>query len=143
MKLTSTLAFVFTTTLVNQTVLANTVNFEINAVKNDSGKIYAQIFKGEANYKQNIAESSAVTNAKKGKVKVTFNNLPAGDYAIRFFHDEDNDGQLATNLIGMPKEGYGFSNDAKPNFGPVDFKHAKFVINGENSVVINKTTAIY
>lgn len=50
----------------------------------------------------------------------------AGRYAIRLFHDRDGDGELDTNLLGIPTEPYGFSNDAPVRFGPPDFADAAF-----------------
>ena len=54
--------------------------------------------------------------------------LPPGDYAIAAFHDEDRNGDLNTNLLGMPTEGYGFSNEARGTFGPPGFDAAAFTI---------------
>ena len=59
---------------------------------------------------------------------LVFAGLPPGDYAIAAFHDEDRDGDLNTNLLGMPTEGYGFSNDARGMFGPPGFDAAAFTI---------------
>ena len=42
-------------------------------------------------------------------------DLPPGVYAVNAFHDENNNGKFATNFIGLPLEGYGFSNDVRPN----------------------------
>lgn len=55
-------------------------------------------------------------------------DLPPGDYAIAAFHDADRDGGLDTNLLGMPTEGFGFSNDARGIFGPPGFDAAAFTI---------------
>ncbi|MYE01735.1 MAG: DUF2141 domain-containing protein, partial [Alphaproteobacteria bacterium] len=49
---------------------------------------------------------------------LVFAGLAPGEYAIAAFHDEDRDGDLDTNLLGMPTEGYGFSNEARGAFGP-------------------------
>lgn len=59
---------------------------------------------------------------------LVFAGLPPGDYAIAAFHDEDRDGDLSTNLLGMPTEGYGFSNDARGLFGPPGFDDAAFTV---------------
>ena len=56
----------------------------------------------------------------------TFTGIPEGDYAIAIFHDSNNNGILDKNFIGIPKEGYGFSNNAKGTFGPPHFDKAKF-----------------
>lgn len=54
-----------------------------------------------------------------GTVRVRFANLPNGSYAVTAFHDEDNDGNLKTNFIGIPKEGVAISGKVGgiPSFG--------------------------
>lgn len=59
---------------------------------------------------------------------LVFEGLPPGEYAVAAFHDEDLDGDLNTNLLGMPTEGYGFSNEARGTFGPPGFDAAAFTI---------------
>ena len=44
-----------------------------------------------------------------GTTRVRFSGLATGDYAITAFHDEDGDGRLKTNFIGIPREGVGVS----------------------------------
>jgi uncharacterized protein (DUF2141 family) len=57
----------------------------------------------------------------------TISDLPYGEYAIKVFHDEDEDGDMDTNFFGAPSEDYGFSNDARGSFGPASWEDAKFV----------------
>ena len=64
---------------------------------------------------------------------LVFAGLAPGDYAIAAFHDEDRDGDLNTNLLGMPTEGYGFSNEARGTFGPPGFDAAAFTIKAGDS----------
>ena len=61
-------------------------------------------------------------------VTVEFATLPAGDYAIRFYHDVDGDGELDTNLMGIPSEPFGFSNNARGNFGPASWADSVFTV---------------
>ena len=56
-----------------------------------------------------------------------FDNVPFGDYAIVVFHDENRDGEFNQNWMGMPKEGYGFSDNPSALKKPV-FEDAKFVV---------------
>ncbi len=132
-----------TSLLVTTTAFASTVEFNINGVNDDSSKLYVQIFKGEENYQNGNAESATITKAKDGKASISFTNLDKGDYALRFFHDQNNNGKLETNLFGMPVEGYGFSNNAKPNFGPVSYQQIKFSVSEDDSKVVNESTVIY
>jgi uncharacterized protein (DUF2141 family) len=55
-------------------------------------------------------------------------------------HDENRDGELATNWMGKPQEGYGFSNDAKGTLGAPSFEAASFPYNGER---LNMTIALH
>ena len=61
-------------------------------------------------------------HAQSGTLRAhfTFKGVPAGNYAVLLTHDENDNGKLDTNLVGMPVEGYGFSNNPqvmrKPTF---------------------------
>ena len=62
--------------------------------------------------------------------------LPApGIYAVALFHDENANGHLDTNALGIPTEGYGFSNNPTLYFGPPDLGRVRFTLRpGDNSV---------
>lgn len=107
-------------------ISAQTVQFNIEAVKHDAGKLYVQLFQGEDNYKKGKAYNAAIVRAKAGDVVVTFNDVEPGEYAIRFFHDENDNGSLDTNMFSIPVEGYGFSNNAVINFGPPSYREMAF-----------------
>ncbi len=70
-------------------------------------------------------------------VAVTYTDLPAGEYAVKVFHDINSDSELNTSWIGWPKEPYGFSNDAPVNMGPPPYRLAAFQLkDGANSIRI-------
>lgn len=54
--------------------------------------------------------------------------LPYGEYAVKVFHDENNNGKLDTRMFGIPAERYGFSNNAGGKFGPPEYEDAKFIV---------------
>jgi len=56
--------------------------------------------------------------------------IPPGTYALAVIHDENRNGKLDTNWMGIPTEGYGFSNEAKALLGPPSFSAAKFQYDG-------------
>src|SRR5579864_8327859 len=62
--------------------------------------------------------------------------LPApGNYAVALFHDENANGHLDTNALGIPTEGYGFSNNPTLYFGPPDLGRVRFTFHpGDNGV---------
>ena len=55
---------------------------------------------------------------EEGKISVTFKDIPSGNYAISYIHDENSNDEMDTGMMGIPKEGYGFSNDARGFMGP-------------------------
>ena len=79
---------------------------------------------------------AAVAVPASGPVVATFENLPAGDYAVKAYHDVNGDGQMNTNPFGMPVEPYAFSNNAVGNMGPARWDRAHFSVSGETAQTI-------
>jgi uncharacterized protein (DUF2141 family) len=73
---------------------------------------------------------------KDNTCTIVYKDLEDGTYAIRYFHDENNNEELDTNFIGIPKEGFGFSNDAFGKFGPKKFKEWLFEVQGDTKLQI-------
>jgi len=69
-------------------------------------------------------------------IVVTFKDLPEGEYAVKVFHDENENKELDTNFIGIPNEAYGFSNNARGAFGPPNWKDAKFNLTRDKDINI-------
>lgn len=63
------------------------------------------------------------------KSVIVIENLKPGKYAFKYFHDKNENNKLDKTWIGIPVEGYGFSNNAKGNFGPPDFNKMIFELN--------------
>ena len=61
-----------------------------------------------------------------GTVVVRVSGVPAGTYAAQAFQDENDNKKIDRNFLGIPKEGLGFSNDARIRFGPPSFADAAF-----------------
>ena len=104
---------------------------EITGLKNNSGVILFQLFD----------EKEKIVTQLKGDIKelkssIIINDLKPGKYGFRYFHDEDMSGRLETNAFGIPKEGYGFSNDAAGPFGPKPFKEWLFELNQNKNLSV-------
>jgi len=99
----------------------------------DRGQILASLFDSKSNYlKQPYAEKSALINAQ-GQAVLEFHNLANGDYAVSIIYDEDLNGKLDTNFLGIPTEKVGFSNNAKSGMGPASWEKAKFTLSPETN----------
>jgi uncharacterized protein (DUF2141 family) len=66
------------------------------------------------------------TTITDDRVSFTITEIPVGRYAISVLHDENDNDKMETDLIGRPKEGYGFSRNARGKFGPPGFDDAAF-----------------
>jgi uncharacterized protein (DUF2141 family) len=116
------LAFLFLTTCLSYG--QNRIEVTIKNIKEQKGSIRVGLFTNENDFLKKAAEGKVV-KASATEVKVVFENLKAGDYAVSVIHDENENGELDTNAIGMPKEGFAFGNNAMGMFGPPSFEKAK------------------
>ncbi len=64
------------------------------------------------------------------RMQVAFRDLPEGDYAVAVLHDADEDGEVDTNFIGIPTEGFAVSRNVNPRFRSPTFADAKFALRG-------------
>ena len=62
---------------------------------------------------------------------IELKDVKPGTYGIRFFHDENSNNKMDTGAFGIPKEGYGFSNDARGFMGPPDLEDMLFEVKGD------------
>jgi len=118
----------------------NTLQLTVNNVKNNQGVVRVLLFKGPEGFPDVVekAHGNASVKIENGKAKITFENLPEGTYALSVFHDSQNTGKLRTNAFGVPRDGYGFSNNATGTFGPPSFEKAAFKVTaGKNQVEID------
>ena len=109
------------------------LTFETRAT---TGSIMVALFSSEAAYEGGAPVAQAAVSAS-GPVVARFENLPAGDYAVKAFHDVDGDGKMNTNPFGMPVEPYAFSNNAVGNMGPARWDRARFAVSGETAQTIS------
>ena len=101
---------------------------EVVGLRNDRGRVCAYVFdKADAwpgEWKRALRR--ACSEIEDGGATFAFERLPYGSYAVSVIHDEDGNYSLTTNLIGMPKEGVGASNNPTSRFGPPSFEAARF-----------------
>lgn len=104
---------------------------KILGLRNDKGIIMLQIFDSE---RKIIGQERGLINDRS--CLIVLKDLKPARYAVRYFHDEDLSGEMETNKLGIPKEGYGFSNNASGRFGPKPFKDWLFTLNRDSTIEI-------
>ena len=131
MKRTSTLiAAAFVAALIAPIANASDLTINIEGIKDAGGTINLGLF-DEATYNGDGAVNGANLIVEGDAVTVTFDGLEPGEYAVRLFHDVNDDGEMNTNPFGMPTEPYAFSNDARGRFGPAKWEAAKFTVTAD------------
>jgi uncharacterized protein (DUF2141 family) len=106
------------------------IEVKITGFRNSSGKAGVTLFSSEKGFpmKGELACEKLFADIEQSSCAVVLSNIPYGKYAVSVFHDENSNGKLDTNMIGMPREGVGASNNAKGKFGPPKFKDASFTL---------------
>lgn len=108
----------------------------IENVNNDQGLMMVALFNSEETFTSKPWKGEK-PGAHKGAMHVFFNDVPAGKYAIAVYHDENQNAKMDSNFMGIPKEGYGFSNDAMGTFGPPSFEKALIQWTGVETYTIH------
>ena len=99
----------------------------------------ADVFENDNGEKGGAAKGiidGVIEEVGTGTATYTF-ELPNGTYAIGIFVDANYNNEMDRNFFGIPKEQYGFSNDAKGSFGPPSFKDASFTVSSDLNLKIN------
>ena len=110
-----------------------TVTVTVTDLRNAKGVVRACLTDDPRDFpdcKNEAHARRAITPAGK-TVTLHFENVPPGKYAIALFHDENNNNKLDRALLMMPKEGYGFSRDAKVVMAPPKFAAAAFIVGSD------------
>ena len=110
------------------------ITMNIGNVRNARGKVVVDLcpqdrFLGDG------CIHHAEAPARSGTTVITVENVPAGDYAVQAFHDENANGDVDRAMFGIPREGVGFSRNARIGLGPPKWRDAYFVHQGRAEVI--------
>ncbi|MEH0155365.1 DUF2141 domain-containing protein [Limibacter armeniacum] len=83
--------------------------------------------------------SRKMVDALEGETQVYFEDIPDGQYELRVYHDANDNKKLDKNLVGIPQEGYGFSNNPDASLGKPSFKKRLFEVDGDSQISIGLT----
>ena len=111
------------------------LTINISGLNSNKGTLLVAVYDQKEAFlkKQFIGNTVKIKNKKS---IITFKNLPKGEYAVSFLHDENDNKKMDTNFFGVPKEDYGCSNNAKGFMGPPKYEDAKFQLTANKTVEI-------
>ena len=116
------------------------VNVTVTGVRNNQGKLQFALFNTAEDFIKKPFKTAVLELSDVSDLTASFQGLPAGEYAIAVYHDENSNGKLDRNLLGAPTEDYGFSNDDRTGvrLSAPSFDDTKFsVAGGEQDITVN------
>lgn len=115
----------------------NSLTVNITNLKPGKGTVEIGLFNKENGFLKNGQQFlQKKIKAMGNSVQYTFENLPVGNYAIAVYQDENNNRKCDTNLIGIPTEGFGFSNNFRPKLSAPNFNQTKVFVQNAKQITI-------
>lgn len=112
------------------------LTINVSGLRNTNGMLIACIHRDKAGFPTCQKSATAIRQSLRisgAAMTVRFNGVAPGTYAVSVQHDEDGNGKLKTNFIGMPKEGVGISNNPG---GIPGWSKSQFQLNGPATIAI-------
>jgi len=117
----------------NQT---GSITVQLTGVEHDQGTVKLCVCRSEDEYTGKTKEfCTASTELKSRKAEWVFENMPYGKYSIKAFHDENGNSRLDKDILGIPTEQYGFSNNVRGRFGPPPFVKTAFTLSASQMTI--------
>jgi uncharacterized protein (DUF2141 family) len=101
------------------------VELELAGLRSAKGVVQVCLTRDSARFPE--CGPKALRTVPAAQTRLSFDGLPSGAYAVALFHDENGNGRLDT-VIGIPREGFGFSRNPPVRFGAPSFGAARFTV---------------
>lgn len=109
----------------------------VSGVGSDEGNVLVALYNEADTFpKFETVFRNGKAPARAGDTKVVLEDLPAGQYALAVFHDENGNDALDKNWLGLPKEDYGFSMARTKAFGPPSFEECQIILKEDMTLTI-------
>lgn len=103
-------------------------------IENSTGTVACALFESPEGFPTEFLHSAThimMMKIQDTEARCSFLDIPPGTYALAVIHDENMDGKLNTNFLGVPTEGYGFSSGAEAGMSAPSFEAASFSYDGQ------------
>ena len=116
-----------------------TLTIKVVGARNAKGKIGVTLFQDAKGFPDNtsnaVRQQAVDIDPNTRTAQVVFRDVPQGIYAVSVLHDENLNGKLDKNFMGIPKEGYGASNNPTKKRRAPMFDEAKFSLNAPEQTI--------
>jgi uncharacterized protein (DUF2141 family) len=111
------------------------IHVKILNIRNSTGTVDCALFDSPVGFPTEFLHSATnvmIIKIRKTQARCDFEDIPPGTYAMAVIHDENMNGKLDTDWLGIPTEGYGFSNQSEGASGVPSFSAASFRYDGRS-----------
>ena len=105
-----------------------TIILKVTGLRSEKGQVKIAVFNSSETWLGDHPAYNATIDVDGQSVTWRLNDIPYADYGIAVFHDENKNGKMDKNFVGMPLEPYGFSNNLRVTFGPPKWEKGKFPV---------------
>jgi uncharacterized protein (DUF2141 family) len=114
------------------------LEIKVTGLKDVVGQVSVNLFNDESGFPEDSKKAFLyqTIDVKSENESVYFRNIPSGHYAFAVLHDANENGVMEKNLLGIPKEGFAFSNNYKPLVKSPSFSQASFILGEKDTVLI-------
>lgn len=109
------------------------LTLKVEGVRSSKGQIRAELLGKQAGDTKAKTVTYGVKDAQTGSVLIEFPGLTPGDYAVQLYHDENANGKVDMNMVGLPLEGFGFSNTPLVAGGIPEFDKMKVSLSADST----------
>jgi len=114
-------------------VVPTQIHVGVFGLRNNNGQVLCSLFSSAIAFpkKDDKAVAHYTAEISDRQASCEFSGIAPGTYAVSAFHDENSNGKLDANFMGIPREGVAASNDARGRLGPPKFNDAAFQVSGD------------
>lgn len=122
--------------LMTQSLYAADLEVVVRGFEDNQGAAIISLHNNKDTFPSEISKAFRMTTAKINNktVSVTFTDVPAGTYALAVVHDQNSNGELDTNFLGIPQEGVVVSGSGSKSFGAPAYEDSVFSFEGDTVI---------
>ncbi|MFN7219814.1 MAG: DUF2141 domain-containing protein [Burkholderiales bacterium] len=113
-----------------------TLRLEVGDFRNNIGTLQCRLFARAADFPDGEGVLTVRVPINGRKAACAFPNIEAGTYAVAVVHDENNNGRVDKNFLGVPTEGYGASNNRTYALSSPKWEESKFVLKPSETLML-------
>ena len=115
------------------------LEIRISGFRKRTGQVYLGLYRQQEGFPGTVSRAflhEQMAVPASGDAVFRLSEVPAGTYAVSVFDDEDGNGKMKTNWLGIPLEGVGVSNNVRSHFGPPHFRDAAVQLSRDTTLLI-------